>query len=63
MIRRSLLSLAALSVLASSVDAQAPVVTKVDPPNWWAGHSINRAKGRYYHAAATSPACDRNSRS
>jgi hypothetical protein len=28
-------------VLASAAHAQAPVVTRVDPPNWWAGHSIN----------------------
>jgi len=26
---------------ASVLPAQAPSVAKVDPPNWWAGHSIN----------------------
>ncbi len=38
-----LASLVALVVLAcSTASAQsAPVVTKVEPPNWWAGHSIN----------------------
>ena len=34
--------LAALAATASSTAAaQAPVVTKVDPPNWWTGHTIN----------------------
>jgi glycosidase len=28
-------------VCAVAADAQAPVVEKVDPPNWWAGYSIN----------------------
>jgi glycosidase len=26
---------------AGEADAQAPVIEKVDPPNWWAGHSVN----------------------
>jgi glycosidase len=30
-----------LFALASALPAQAPSVTKVEPPNWWAGHSIN----------------------
>lgn len=34
-----LLSLVAL--LASTAAAQAPVIEKVDPPNWWGSHSIN----------------------
>src|SRR5829696_7441459 len=33
--------LAAGCLAASAAAAQAPVVEKVDPPNWWAGHSIN----------------------
>jgi glycosidase len=32
---------AVLLVLGASAQAQAPVVEKVDPPNWWADHSIN----------------------
>lgn len=32
---------AALALAATRAPAQAPVVEKVDPPNWWAGHSIN----------------------
>ena len=34
-------SVVALALLCSSVGAQAPVVTKVEPPNWFIGHSIN----------------------
>ncbi len=34
-------ALAAGPGLAAPAAAQAPVVLKVDPPNWWAGHSIN----------------------
>lgn len=30
-----------VAVVASLAAAQAPIVTKVEPPNWWAGHSIN----------------------
>jgi glycosidase len=32
---------AALACCSSAALAQAPTVEKVDPPNWWAGHSIN----------------------
>ena len=32
---------AALLACALPARAQAPVIEKVDPPNWWAGHSIN----------------------
>jgi glycosidase len=40
--RRSLLYvLSACLLAAGEVAAQAPVIKKVDPPNWWAGHSIN----------------------
>lgn len=28
-------------LLATRLAAQAPAVTKVDPPNWWARHSVN----------------------
>jgi glycosidase len=34
-------SLLACLLVAGRLTAQAPVVEKVDPPNWWAGHSIN----------------------
>ncbi len=33
--------LAACASVAAHVQAQAPVVQKVEPPTWWAGHSIN----------------------
>jgi glycosidase len=36
-----LTALAALALAAADAGAQAPVIEKVDPPNWWAGHSIN----------------------
>src|ERR1051325_6209278 len=39
---RLLLALIFLCVAASVCAAQRlPQVTKVEPPNWWAGHSIN----------------------
>jgi glycosidase len=28
-------------LVVSAASAQQPVVTKVEPPNWWAGHTIN----------------------
>ena len=41
--------------------AEAPVVEKVDPPNWWAGHSINpvRVLVRGKHLAGARFACPR----
>src|SRR5258708_37725930 len=40
--RRSLLALLfLLSVAAVAAAQSAPAVTKVEPPNWWAGHSLN----------------------
>src|SRR5882672_993441 len=38
---RSLLCAAFLFAGISSAAAQTPEVLKVEPPNWWAGHSIN----------------------
>jgi glycosidase len=38
---RILAGLTALCLSAGAGAAQAPVVEKVDPPNWWADHSIN----------------------
>jgi glycosidase len=36
------IALAAIAlVFAGRLDAQTPSVEKVEPPNWWAGHSIN----------------------
>ena len=34
-------AVAACALIAGVAGAQAPVVEKVDPPNWWAGHTIN----------------------
>jgi neopullulanase len=39
-VRRALI-VAAFAASAARVTAQAPAVTKVEPPNWWAGYSIN----------------------
>ena len=39
--RRTLATLATLAVVTVSAGAQAPVIEKVDPPNWWGRHSIN----------------------
>jgi neopullulanase len=33
--------IAAACLFASAVAAAQPVVSKVDPPNWWAAHSVN----------------------
>jgi len=41
MLRALLIALSCCGVLGSALSAQAPVVEKVDPPNWWADHSIN----------------------
>lgn len=32
---------AAAQLSSASAASQAPIIEKVDPPNWWAGHSIN----------------------
>jgi neopullulanase len=39
--RLSLLCAFALCAITSAAAQGAPAVTKVEPPNWWAGHSIN----------------------
>ena len=36
-----LVALAAGLLLPPEAHAQRPVIEKVDPPNWWAGHSVN----------------------
>ncbi len=54
-------ALAAVALTGAAARAQAPVVTKVDPPNWWAGHSINpvRILVRGRHLAGARLACGR----
>lgn len=51
----SLIFLLIASASLSAVQAAAPVVLKVDPPNWWVGHSINPVRllirGRNFHGA------------
>ncbi|HEV7705963.1 MAG TPA: alpha-amylase family glycosyl hydrolase [Gemmatimonadaceae bacterium] len=58
-IRLALVSLAASLVLGGSLEAQAPTIEKVDPPSWWAGHSINpvRVLVRGKHLAGARIAC------
>jgi glycosidase len=53
------LLLALLAPLAAS--AQAPIVEKVEPPNWWANHSINpvRALIRGQHLTGARVECPR----
>jgi len=40
-LRGSMRTIALVALLASTAAAQAPVIEKVDPPNWWGSHSIN----------------------
>ena len=49
----------ALTLAGTPAPAQAPVVTKVEPPNWWAGHSINpvRLLIRGQHLTGAKLAC------
>jgi len=51
--------LTALALSGAVASAQAPAVTKVEPPNWWAGHSINpvRLLIRGQHLSGASLAC------
>jgi len=46
---------------ATALPGQAPSVEKVDPPNWWAGHSINpvRVLVRGRNLAGTRVSCGR----
>lgn len=48
-------------LLPGVAGAQAPVVTKVEPPNWWANHSINpvRVLIRGQHLAGARVECPR----
>ena len=54
-------TLATIAIVASAAAAQAPVVEKVEPPNWWAGHSINpvRLLVRGRHLAGARLECPR----
>ncbi|MBC7841723.1 MAG: cyclomaltodextrinase N-terminal domain-containing protein [Gemmatimonadaceae bacterium] len=44
-----------LAMCATAVAAQAPVIEKVDPPNWWGQHTINPVRvlirGKHLHGA------------
>ena len=53
--------LAAVLLAAASAAAQAPAVEKVEPPNWWANHSINpvRVLVRGRNLAGARIACPR----
>jgi neopullulanase len=41
LLRRTSTVAGALALLTATAAAQAPVIEKVDPPNWWGRHSIN----------------------
>jgi len=51
----------ALLVLSTALGAQAPVIEKVDPPNWWGQHSINpvRVLIRGKHLTGATLTCPR----
>ncbi len=60
--RSFVLGIIALSCFVASVHAQnspAPVVNKVEPPSWWAGHTINPVRllvrGANLHGARVTP--------
>src|SRR5688500_3528224 len=57
----TLCALAACCLTAGAAPAQAPVIEKVEPPNWWAGHSINpvRILVRGRHLAGARLECPR----
>ncbi|HLL70425.1 MAG TPA: alpha-amylase family glycosyl hydrolase [Pyrinomonadaceae bacterium] len=59
---RVMLALLALSCLAASAHAQnslSPSVAKVEPPSWWAGHTVNPVRllvrGANLHGARVTP--------
>lgn len=56
LLARAAVCLATVCLAAAPAAAQAPVIEKVDPPNWWAGHSINPVRllirGRNLRGAA-----------
>jgi len=62
-VRRTALGalVAAAACVSSAALAQAPTVEKVEPPNWWAGHSINpvRVLVRGTNLAGARFACGR----
>ncbi len=59
--RRTLIAIPALLILISAaLEAAAPVVSKVEPPNWWPGHSLNPVRllirgSRLTSAAVSAP--------
>ncbi|HMI59196.1 MAG TPA: alpha-amylase family glycosyl hydrolase [Gemmatimonadaceae bacterium] len=57
--RLALIVLSASLSFASTLLAQAPEIEKVDPPSWWAGHSINpvRLLVRGTHLAGARATC------
>jgi len=54
-----LIRIALAAAFPIAISAQAPVVEKVDPPNWWAGYSINpvRLLVRGQHLAGARVTC------
>jgi neopullulanase len=55
------LVVASMCVAAQALTAQAPTITKVDPPNWWPGHSINpvRVLARGTNLSGATLSCGR----
>jgi glycosidase len=56
---RRLVALLGCGLLSTALRAQAPSIIKVDPPNWWAGHTINpvRLLVRGAHLSGATVAC------
>lgn len=52
-------AMSALALFAATLGAQAPVIEKVDPPNWWGQHTINpvRVLIRGKHLTGATLAC------
>ena len=52
-------TMSALALFAATLGAQAPVIEKVDPPNWWGQHTINpvRVLIRGRHLTGATLAC------
>jgi len=57
--RRAAAAAAVALLTAAAAHAQAPRVLKVEPPSWWAGHTVNPVRllvrGQNLHGARVSP--------
>jgi glycosidase len=58
---RGSMAVITVALTAVTLQAQTPTITKVDPPNWWPGHSINpvRLLARGSHLTGATVSCGR----